>query len=93
MQGLTRDGPCSRVAGPDRQHALGLRHGLHRISTRGSRISGPGLTAFTARFGGGLDFYLTESLALDISAAYNLQTGDLTGGDYTSLVIGAQYHF
>ena len=52
-----------------------------------------GATGFAARFGGGLDYYLTEKLSLDINAAYILQTGSLSGSDYTSLVIGAQYRF
>jgi len=50
-------------------------------------------TAFAARFGGGIDFYLTESIALNVNSAYVLPTGDLDGGDYISLVVGAQFRF
>ena len=48
---------------------------------------------FVARFGGGLDFYLTESLALTLDASYVLPTGDLADFDYVSLGWGLQYRF
>ena len=50
-------------------------------------------TALAARFGGGLDFYLTDALALQVSSSYVLQTGDLDGFDYVSLIAGLQYRF
>jgi opacity protein-like surface antigen len=50
-------------------------------------------TDFAARFGGGIDFYVTEALALQLSSSYVLQTGDLDGLDYVSLVAGLQYRF
>jgi opacity protein-like surface antigen len=50
-------------------------------------------TAFAARFGGGIDFYLTDALALQLSSSYVLQTGDLDGLDYVSLIAGLQYRF
>jgi opacity protein-like surface antigen len=50
-------------------------------------------TAFAARFGGGVDFYVTEALALQVSSSYVLQTGDLDGLDYVSLIAGLQYRF
>jgi opacity protein-like surface antigen len=50
-------------------------------------------TDFAARFGGGIDFYVTEALALQISSSYVLQTGDLNGFDYVSLIAGLQYRF
>jgi opacity protein-like surface antigen len=50
-------------------------------------------TAFAARFGGGFDFYVTESLAFQISSSYVLQTGDLDGLDYVSMTAGLQYRF
>jgi hypothetical protein len=52
-----------------------------------------GFTGFAARFGGGLDFYVNQAFALNINAGYILQTGDLDGADYVSLVIGGQYRF
>ena len=56
-------------------------------------LAGFGATGFAARFGGGLDYYLNESWSLQVSSSYVLQTGDLNGGDYVSLVTGFQYHF
>jgi opacity protein-like surface antigen len=50
-------------------------------------------SAFGARFGGGLDFYVTEQIALQARASYVLATGDLDGFDYISLVMGAQFRF
>lgn len=50
-------------------------------------------TDFAARFGGGIDCYLTESISLGVNAAYILPTGDLDGADYISVVAGAQYRF
>jgi hypothetical protein len=41
----------------------------------------------------GFDFYLTDALALQLSSSYVLQTGDLDGFDYVSLIAGLQYRF
>lgn len=48
---------------------------------------------FSARFGGGIDFHVTDHLALQVSSSYVLQTGDLEDADYVSLVAGIQYGF
>lgn len=48
---------------------------------------------FAARFGGGVDFYITEHLALQANASYVLPTGELDGFGYTSMVVGAQFRF
>ena len=48
---------------------------------------------FSARFGGGIDFYITDNVALQASSSYVLTTGDLDGADYISLVTGIQYKF
>jgi len=53
---------------------------------------------FGARFGGGIDYYVTENVSLGATASYLLTAGDvdpfLGGGfDYVSLVMGAQYRF
>lgn len=48
---------------------------------------------FAARFGGGLDLYLTENVALDFDASYVLPTGDLEDFDYVSLGWGLLYRF
>ncbi|MBW2289189.1 MAG: porin family protein [Deltaproteobacteria bacterium] len=50
-------------------------------------------TAFAARFGGGFDYYFSENWVLQFSPTYVLQTGDLEGGDYISIILGVQYRF
>jgi opacity protein-like surface antigen len=50
-------------------------------------------TSFAARLGGGLDFYITETLALNVNGAYIQSTDEFEGADYGNLVIGAQYRF
>jgi hypothetical protein len=66
-------------------------------------LVGPGFTwqsigvifddlVFSARFGGGIDFYVTDHVALQLASSYVLTTGSL-GGDYISLVTGVQYKF
>jgi opacity protein-like surface antigen len=56
-------------------------------------------SAFGARFGGGIDYYLSENVSLGATASYVLATGDLdpflgvVSFDYVSLVMGAQYRF
>lgn len=50
-------------------------------------------TDFSARFGGGLDCYVTERVSLGAAASYVLTTGSIDGFDYVSLVFGAQYRF
>lgn len=57
------------------------------------RFHRPSDTTFAARFGGGFDFYLTDALALQLASSYVLQTGDLDGFDYMSLIAGLQYRF
>ena len=48
---------------------------------------------FVARFGGGVDLYISPNLSLGTTASYVLGTGDIDGLDYVSLVFGAQYRF
>jgi opacity protein-like surface antigen len=48
---------------------------------------------FAARFGGGIDIYLTESFALEVKTSYVLTTGDLDGSDYVDLTFGGQFRF
>jgi opacity protein-like surface antigen len=50
-------------------------------------------TAFSMRFGGGADYYLTENIALGMKATFVLMTGNLDGADYVSFTWGAQYRF
>jgi opacity protein-like surface antigen len=45
------------------------------------------------RFGGGLDFYLTENIVVSAEASYLMPTGKLNGLDYYSIGVGLQYRF
>jgi len=46
-----------------------------------------------ARFGGGLDFYITESIVASAGVDYLLPTGDVEDLDYVSFGWGLQYRF
>ena len=48
---------------------------------------------FVARFGGGVDFWLTESISLGLASSYVFTTGDIDGFDYVSLGAALQYRF
>ncbi len=48
---------------------------------------------FSARFGGGIDFYATNHIALQFSSSYVLNTGANKNRNYISLVAGIQYKF
>lgn len=50
-------------------------------------------TAFTVKFGGGLDYYLTGNVVLSAGLDYVIPTGDLDDLDYLSFGGGAQYRF
>jgi opacity protein-like surface antigen len=50
-------------------------------------------TGFAARFGGGIDFYTTESIVLTLGTDYVLPTGDVKDLDYVSISVGFQYRF
>jgi opacity protein-like surface antigen len=45
------------------------------------------------RFGGGLDFYLTENVVVSAEASYLMPTGKLDDLDYYSIGVGLQYRF
>jgi len=49
--------------------------------------------AFLVRAGGGLDFYVLDNLALQISTSYVQPTQDLNNFSYVSTVAGLQYRF
>jgi hypothetical protein len=49
--------------------------------------------SFAARFGGGLDFYVTDHIVLTAGAAYQYITGDVNNYRYISLGGGIQYRF
>ncbi len=46
-----------------------------------------------ARFGGGLDFYITENWVATGEVSYLMPTGKLDDLDYYSIGIGLQYRF
>jgi opacity protein-like surface antigen len=48
---------------------------------------------FTMRFGGGLDFCITENIVVNASVDYVLPTGDVEDLDYVSFGGGIQYRF
>jgi len=64
-----------------------------------AKISSPFLSAsasdtgFSARFGGGADFFLTERSSFGVAASYVLTTGSIDGFDYISLLFGFQHRF
>ena len=51
-------------------------------------------TVFTWRFGGGMDFYLTEHIVMEVAADYVYPMGSLQNViDYVSISLGLQYRF
>jgi len=50
-------------------------------------------TGAGGRFGGGVDIYLTRSLALDTSLTYDLGMGAVEGSDQATLALSLQYRF
>jgi hypothetical protein len=70
-------------------------------------IEGPGLTwyeldsgfsdsdelDFSARFGGGIDVYVSDHIALQAASSYVLATGDLAGVNYVSVGLGLHYRY
>ncbi len=48
---------------------------------------------FAVRFGGGVEIYATEKIAVNLDASYVLPTGNLKDFDYISIGFGAQYRF
>jgi hypothetical protein len=53
----------------------------------------PSVGGFVARFGGGLDVYVTNNIALYTEVAYMLATGDIDGASYATLGLGAMLRF
>jgi len=49
--------------------------------------------AFVMRFGGGLDFWITEDFALVLDAEYILPTGELTAQQYVNFGWAAKFKF
>ncbi|HEU4428815.1 MAG TPA: porin family protein [Myxococcota bacterium] len=67
--------------------ALGLGGQIFHIDP------GPDEGAFAVRFGGGLDYYISETWGLTGEFAYNVATGDLDDLNYMSLGWGAFFRF
>lgn len=49
--------------------------------------------AFTSKFGGGIELWLSDDMAIVVDAAYNLPTGDLKDLRSTTLAWGAVFQF
>ena len=67
------------------------------IGGMGVRVEGGGGSeaegGFAARFGGGVDVYITENFLAAIDASYVLPTGDVDGADFVSIGWGFGYRF
>ena len=50
-------------------------------------------TDFAARFGGGVEFYVTENIGLSVDTGYVLPTGDVEDLDYVSVGAGVFFRF
>ena len=48
---------------------------------------------FLTRAGGGVDFYIAEDVAIQVSTSFVQPTQDLNNYSYTSTMIGVQYRF
>jgi opacity protein-like surface antigen len=81
---------------------LGL--GFMRTEIKTRDISGGAIPGFAAearerkvnvagRFGGGLDFYLTENVVVTAEGSYLMPAGKLDGLDYYTFGLGLQYRF
>ena len=68
--------------------------GLMHINAKDSLGLGLSMSDdFAARFGGGIDFYVTEKIGVSLDGSYVLPTGDLKDFDYFSIAWGFQYRF
>jgi opacity protein-like surface antigen len=56
-------------------------------------IPAPDETGFTLRLGAGLDYYLTDQIALSVAWSLLLPKSDLTGQNFQTTTFGAQYKF
>ena len=46
-----------------------------------------------ARIGGGIDYYVTERIAVEVMTNYVLTTGSVTGLDYVNVVFGGNFRW
>ncbi len=63
--------------------------GLAGTDSPGSKFT----AAAELRFGGGIETFVTENIAVGVAAIYTLPFGDLEDLKYTSLVMSVGYHF
>jgi len=70
--------------------AVGVGYGSYGLSSSGG--SGT-LGGFVARFGAGIDGYITRNIGLYIEGAYTMTTGDIDPFDYAVLEAGAIFRF
>jgi opacity protein-like surface antigen len=59
----------------------------------GSGVAGIDETGFVMRFGGGLDSYITENIAIFVDGSWVLSTGRLSDVDLATVGAGVMYRF
>ena len=72
---------------------LGLGMGYARVKGLVDAAGTDSDVAFALRFGGGIDGYVTENVALTFDVSYVLPFQDLKNFDYLSLILGVKYRF
>ena len=66
---------------------------LNIKNSSGFRVAEERFTGFAARFGGGVDLYITEHIVVNAEIRYVLPTGDVKDLDMISLGWALQYRF
>ena len=75
---------------------IGMGYGKGEVSSDNAALQnevGGSEGGFIVRFGGGLDFYITEHIALYGEGSYVLTTGDIEDTDFGTLGAGAMWRF
>lgn len=70
--------------------AVGMGYGSYGVASGGGAGT---LGGFVARFGAGMDVYITQHVGIYADAAYTLTTGDIEPFDYATLEAGAIFRF
>jgi len=80
--------------------AVGLGYGTADImwsaftlANTGGFLTNESEGGFVAKFGGGLDVYLSEGIALYVDGNYILTTGDIENNDVANVGVGAMFRF
>ena len=68
-----------------------LMAGMGMLAAKDTKLSTP--LALMGRFGAGVDFFMSETVSLNIDGSYVMPTGNLDGFDYYSFALGLRYHF